>query len=130
MAKIAEIASKIASLAETSGKSIKIHNHIPSSLRTALRNEGLTVTSGNLLTLTSFDVGIILVRDSSIINKSIKERRLTTDTKFVYLIIIEEDMPENDMEENFELVRKGKFDFGGEIMHFSVWKLVKVWVNI
>ena len=124
------LADKIAALAEVSGKSISTVENIPNGLFNALTNKGLTVSKIDTSGLTSLDTGIVIVRDSSIINAAIQNKRITDAIKFTFLVMIEERGIEGDMDDHFELVKKGKFEFDAdEIIHYSVWKLVKVWVN-
>ena len=126
----AVIATKIAALAEVSGKSISTVENIPNGLFNALVNEGLTVTKIDVSGLTTLDTGIVIVRDSSIINRAINSKKITDAIKFTFLIMLEEESIPGDMEEQFELIRKGTFEFDpDETIPFSIWKLVRVWVN-
>ena len=127
----AQIASKIAALAEVAnGDSVTMDNSIPNALATQLTNQGLVVTRTNFGGLTSLNTDIVITTNSTLINKAINIKRIDRSFSFTFLIIVDEEAVEGDMEEQFEIVRKGEFEFSvGEIIHFSVWKLTRVWVN-
>lgn len=126
------LAEKIAGLAEIiANPNILMHNSIPNSLALALIDEGLTVVRTDFSGLSSLNTGIVLVRDSTIINNAIRNKKLTSpDFLFVFLIIFDEESIEGDMDEQFETVRKGTFEFDpGETIHFGIFKLTRLWVN-
>lgn len=131
MASAAEYASAILLLPEvSSGDSLLMDNEIPVQLATALTNEGLTVTRTEFSDLTSINTDHVLTTNTSLINKAIRNRKIDSQFVFVNLIMLGEEAVDGDLEENFELTRKGVHDFGdGETIFFSVWKLTRVWVN-
>lgn len=127
----ADIAEKIMTLPEIDvGDSVLMDTEIPNGMKTALEGEGLTVTRTDFAGLTSFNVDIVFTTNTNLINKAINNKKITNLTQFLYLIMIQETPVEGDLEENFETFKTGRFTFtNGETLPYSVWKLVRVWVN-
>ena len=127
----ANIASAVLELPEiNSGDSLFMDDSLPNSLKTAFENEGLIVTRTSFAGVTSLTTDIVLTDNTTLVNKAINNKKINRDFDFLYLLLLSEKGRLGDMEENFELFKKGVLDLGdGDTMRYSVWRLTRVWVN-
>lgn len=127
----AKIAEKVLELPEiTSGDSLYMDTSLPNALATAFTNEGLVVTRTAFTGVTSLTTDIVLTDNTTLVNKAIISKKINRDFDFLYLLLLGEEARNIDMEENFELFKKGVLDLDdGDTMHYSVWRLTRVWVN-
>lgn len=127
----AKIAAKVLLLPEiNSGDSLYMDDSLPNALANAFTNEGLVVTRESFSGVTSLTTDIVLTDNTTLVNKAIKNKKIDRDFDFLYLLLLSEEGKVGDMDENFELFKKGVLDLeDGDTMHYSVWRLTRVWVN-